>query len=373
MLQNLHTLCVLGYLLSDQLKFMESGFVGGWNLTSVGNQEISASGNISMEEEFPYWQLAMAVRIIVVVFIFIPLIVFFSCSVFFAFVVKKDLHRPLNVVHMSLIVELLLVKLSFIITSFFVSPGIVRYCICPMWLEILYFSSSVFNIAFVNVMLTCLSILQLIYIKGKKQLVGWRVVLALVTGSTIYSILWGIGVELGLSLRTVHNFCVSLCDGIRLSLFNGYFFSIVTASFLVILPCLIIILIALLWSCFIFKKSYIGSDSQLNRRIISLPVIMPLVSILASVLFFIFRRLLQSILRLTATSHYPNFVLLSNEFLSYVLEGASAFIYPIVLLYIHPQLRSSWKAMLKELPGMIKRKCFGKKRSNVVHTERTMK
>lgn len=35
---------------------MESDFVGKWQLTNDDNQETSASGNSSMEEEFPYWQ-----------------------------------------------------------------------------------------------------------------------------------------------------------------------------------------------------------------------------------------------------------------------------------------------------------------------------
>ena len=34
---------------------MESEFVGEWNLTTVDDQETSASGNGSMEGEFPFW------------------------------------------------------------------------------------------------------------------------------------------------------------------------------------------------------------------------------------------------------------------------------------------------------------------------------
>ena len=308
-------------------------------------------------------------RIIVFVFFFIPLIVFLNCSVFLAFLVKKELRRPLNLVHMSLIVELFLVKLFLIIVGLFVYPDIVRFCICPMWFEFFYFSFTIFNIAFINVMLTSLSILQLLFIKGKKW-IGWKVVGAIVTGSTTYSVSWTLGVQLGLNLRSVHNFCLSFCDDAPLDEDSVYSLSLMIANYTVILPCLAVIFFALIWTCIIFKKIFIGNDSQLNRRIISLPIIMPLVTILASTLYIILRGLSQRVLELTVTSHYPNFVLLSNEFLSYILEGVGAIIYLAVLLYIHPQLRSSWIAMLKELPGVLKRKCFGKKRSNIiVHSE----
>lgn len=78
---------------------------------------------------------------------------------------------------MSLIVELFLDKQFLIIVGLFVYPDIVRFCICPMWFEFFfYISCTTFNIAFVNVMLTSLSILQLLFIKGKKKLISWKVV-----------------------------------------------------------------------------------------------------------------------------------------------------------------------------------------------------
>ena len=37
-----------------------------------------------------------------------------------------------------------------------------------------------------------------------------------------------------------------------------------------------------MWSCAVFKKYYTGGDDQVNRRMLSLPFIMPLVILLSN-------------------------------------------------------------------------------------------
>ena len=358
-------------MLWQNLCAMEPQFVNEWNnVSTFTDQEIPTSLNNSVGEEFPYWQLATALRMIDVVVVIIPIIIFLNCSVLFTFIVNKALHKPLNLVHVTVITELFLTKLAIVIGALFLLPDAIRYCICiAEVLNEVYFSLSAFNIAFVSVQLTCLSVIQFLYIKGKKKLVGWKVVGALVTGSTIYSLFLGTATFVNIRFQGIPLFCISLCTGVRLATFASYRFMLISLLFVVILPCLVIIFISLIWTCLIFKKSYIGGDNQLNRRMISLPVIMPLVTVSATVLYFIARELLQNILRRFVTSFYPNWVLVGQDLLGGIIEGISGFIYPAVLLYFHPQLRSSWKTMLKGLPGIIGKRCFGKKRNTAVYPE----
>ena len=347
---------------------MDSLKVNMGNVSLLDDQilDILGSGNSSLVEEFPYWKLAMAVRVIIVVFILIPLIIFFSGSVLFTFMVNKSLLKPINMVHILLISELFILKLVIIIVALFVFPDVVRYCICPEIINDIYFPLSAFNIAFVNVVLACLSIVQFLIIKGKKRLVGWKVVSLLLSGSTVYSMVWGVAGYIINRIQRIQPICVSVCEGIPETTFSTYTLLLVGLIITVVLPCLVVIFIALLWTCVIFKKSYIGDDNQLNRRIISLPIIMPLVTIFASIFYFILREIFENILRQIVQEYFANWVLISNELLGHILEGASGFIYPVMLLYFHPQLRSSWYITLKYVP----RKVFGKKmKRNSVHPE----
>ena len=52
---------------------------------------------------------------------------------------------------------------------------------------------------------------------------------------------------------------------------------VVPILFISYVPSLIVVIITSTWSCVIFKKYYTGGDNQLNRRMLSLPFIMPLV------------------------------------------------------------------------------------------------
>ena len=98
------------------------------NISSL--DDFSGSGNYSIVDEFPYWRLAMAVRVVTVVFIYFPIAVFLNGSVLLAFILTKKLHRPINLMHIALIIELFLVKYLGIFCGLLSFPNGVRFCIC---------------------------------------------------------------------------------------------------------------------------------------------------------------------------------------------------------------------------------------------------
>ena len=336
-------------------------FDGVWSASIFDDSDQNySSGNGSIfedEEEFPHWQVAMAVRVLLIVFVMLPINIFLNISVLITFFTHKSLLKPINMIHIVLVGELFVIKNTFIVVALFVFPNVIRYCVCIDAINNVYFPLTAFNIVFVNVVLTCLSIVQFLIIKGKKKLVGWKVVSTLVVLSIFYSLLW----------VNIFPLCTALCQGIPGSTtFSTYTVLFVGLIVVVILPCISAIFLILMWSCFIFKKSYIGDDNHLNRRIISLPVIMPVVTIFATVFYFILREAFQNVLLQIVTSYYPNWVLLSHEILGHLLEGSGGFIYPLVLLYSHPQLRSAWSKSIKK---MLRCNFFKKKTENRVHPE----
>ena len=339
------------------------------NISSL--DDFSGSGNYSIVDEFPYWRLAMAVRVVTVVFVYFPTAVFLNGSVLLAFIVTKKLHRSINLMHIALIIELFLVKYLGIFCGLLSFPNGIRFCICWDLVNEIYLTLTSFNVAFVGVVLTCLSVTQLLIIRGKKKLVSWKVVTVLVVMSTIYSLLLAVVSFVGNRLQNTPLLCASLCRGTSGSMFSNFSFSLIGLVVVVLLPCVVVTFSTLLWSCFIFKSSYIGGDDQLSRRIVSLPAIMPILTIFTTVLFFMVQQLVVSILRQSVTSFFPNWVIFCAEIQGYLYEGIGGFIYPLVLLYFNPQLRSAWKTMLKDARVALWNRCVGKKekRSSRVHPE----
>jgi hypothetical protein len=93
----------------------------------------------------------------------------------------------------------------------------------------------------------------------------------------------------------------------------------------------------------IFKKRYIGGNDQLNKRILSIPLIMPIVIIATNGFAgFIIRAITSEIflhLPLGAFRRYwVGFIQLEFTF---VLDAFSGFFYPLLLLYLMPPLRQA--------------------------------
>lgn len=179
-------------------------FVSG----SIDLDAALGSGNSSLIEEFPYWRLAMAIRLVVVVVIFIPIMVFFGTTVLFTFLSNKSLINPVNIVHMLLTAQLFFLKFTILVVAVILFPDAIRYCVCIEAINDVYFSLTAFSITFVNVMLTCLAIIQLLIMKGKKKLIVYKVVGVLMSLSMLYSVVWAM---VALTINRVQDYFALHC------------------------------------------------------------------------------------------------------------------------------------------------------------------
>ena len=65
------------------------------------------------------------------------------------------------------------------------------------------------------------------------------------------------------------------CIGVDTSCLMGIFASFYATAWI---PSLFTLVVVTIWSCALFKKDYAGSDARLNRRIIVMPLIMPVIT-----------------------------------------------------------------------------------------------
>ena len=89
--------------------------------------------------------------------------------------------------------------------------------------------------------------------------------------------------------------CTDFCPGqnVRAAFNCSARLTIAMISYVVLawLPSLVILLISTTWSCVVFKKCYTGGNDQLNRWLISLPVILPTGFILTTIFTLLLRHL----------------------------------------------------------------------------------
>ena len=137
--------------------------------------------------------------------------------------------------------------------------------------------------------------------------------------------------------------CSEVCDsGEQIPLLNSSF-GVVFMSFLLLawVPSLIIVSITATWSYLIFKKSYTGGDDQLNRRILSIPFIMPTVVIATNLLLPLILRMLinQILLQFPFGDYHLFWATFLRTVISLVTQALIGLCYAILLLYLMPPLR----------------------------------
>ncbi len=120
--------------------------------------------------------------------------------------------------------------------------------------------------------------------------------------------------------------------------------------FIAFLPSVIIVFTMSIWSCAVFKNYYTGGDDQLNRRMLSLPFIMPLANLASSVVEgaqIIVVGLIISMLSLGDL--FPYWIMFINFLLASFLRFFIRLVYPSVLLYTHRKLCRAIKRLVREL------------------------
>jgi hypothetical protein len=189
--------------------------------------------------------------------------------------VKSSFNRKIGLIHIYVLVVNIFVRVCMALAlTNFIPPGI-RFCKCSIMISSISAYLQFFSIAYQPYMLVSLAVFQLLIIKGKKKLVNYKitgVTLFVITTLTIILPLIFIGVAINGDGGAIICYSTIGCAGIEAArLLSNFAFFHVT----VWVPSVSILVAATVWSCAIFKKSYAGHDNGLTRRIVAMPLVMP--------------------------------------------------------------------------------------------------
>ena len=302
--------------------------------------------------EFPYWKAALAINFVVdigmtgcVVAIHLVLLVVLLKN-------KKEHLKPLNLIHISLLATYITAYIFRIFLDILYLPSYYRYCVCSRLISTIYLSGLVIFNIFPPFAIASLGVLKLLVILGKKKFVTLKVASGMIAACYGITLIY-----LAFAARMFYNreeriYCQNtLCPDTNTEARSRAVLMTVSvvSSFV---PSLIIVLITSTWSCVVFKQYYTGGNNQLNRRILSLPIIMPLALIASAVLEAVIAQLvLQICLSLSLGVYLPYWIIVFQAIANYPYRVISRLAYPVILVYTHSYIREAVKTLIQQIRG----------------------
>ena len=304
--------------------------------------------------EFPYWKPTLAVSLVGDTLVFWVVIILYLLVLVALIKLKKERLRPVNIVHETLLGSAIVEDMLRLIIDILYLPSVFRNCFCPVVIGTIYFVVLLgFNVYRIFGFAS-LGVLQFLVVSGKKKLVNLKVAFGAIGLCIGISLIF-----IAIAVRWIHIsdeklFCYeSYCPGYRSESGFGEIIVIFVLVILVcFLPSLVIVIVTSTWSCAVFKKYYIGGDDQLNRRILSLPVVMPLVILASTVIESVVILLATEIfLVLSLGIYFPYWIAVAQAQIGTIFRIISRPVYPFVLIYTHSHVREAVKSLLKRFKG----------------------
>ena len=325
--------------MENEINSTSSYFIGSGN----GSEEI----NGTFLPQFPFSRGILSLWIIVSIFNNLS-VVAIHLALLVAMLKTKRLRRPINFIHMSILASQIVSRLIYLLGFFVYVPPAWTNCQCSIFTSYSLRTIRVVVSVYEPVAFAFLSLMQLFIIKGKRIL--GKIAAASICFSLAYGAVFAIEYIVLEEKDTseIVEICSDTCtrpNDQPPNLLLKYSFVAIFLSFLLLawIPSLIIVAITATWSCLIFKKSYTGGDDQLNKRILSIPFIMPAVVIGTNfVSIILVRALVDRILLLFSIG---NFQVYWSTFLrsvtTSIIRAFIGFFYAILLLYLMPPLRQA--------------------------------
>ena len=319
------------------------------DLTTANNSWLNGSENASaVFEQPPYTEATITVLLVSFIFLLAAPTVLINISLSIAFFKTGQLYKPLGILHIALLSEILLNKLSLSIILCAYYPSALRHCICSPYLSTIFFSSRVLIVSFRPVMYASLALCQLLIIIGKKKYVNRKSACGCVALAIGVGTLFATESAVLTNLNGERLGCTDFCPGQNVGTsFNFPAKNIVMISYVAIvwLPSFVILLISTSWSCIVFKKHYTGGNDQLNRRLLSVPVLLPAVFILTTIVTVMIRRFVLIIVQSYEVKFIHYWLFVSGAMITMLDEILDGILYQLMLTYLNPHLFSTWKRL----------------------------
>ena len=301
--------------------------------------------------EFPQWRLILSLFIMGYWLLSVLPTALLSSSILEA-MKNNSLNKSLAIIHIYILTINVFIRICYATTITAYTPSMIRFCVCSTATSPVLFYLQIYSVCYQPFALVNLAVFQLLIIKGKKTLVNCKTVGASLIIITIVSIFIPLAFAVIRYNDGQNTFvCTGVCPGPTAS--NVELLLFVSYAAIVWIPSLLIVVMVTIWSCAIFKHNYAGRDSELNRRIISVPLIMPAIITLATVIPFALFRVADQIPTLSADAFIYNWAVSVNVVILLVNEILNGLSYPCLILFLAPKLFKSWKMLFKT-----KRCCF---------------
>ena len=304
------------------------------------------TSNGSIAGEFTFWREAMAIILTSELLLIYPASFFFNISIIVTISKTKQLRKPINFIHQSLLLFNCLIIVADIVTTFFFVPRAIRFCECSQIASSAYFFIELLYIVFQPLNYACLGIFQLLIIKGKKKLVTYQTIGASIIFCLIVTILVAAEGATLVNLAGQIYICDKLCPQLNTVRFSGTGITFYTVTLVSWFPSCVVVIACTSWSCLTFKKRYTGGDVDLNRRVISLPIVLPTIVAIPNLLTIAFLKLIEQTLESSEVAESIYWTIFAKLFAFQVHEVLSGIGYTCVLLRLSPQIRRYWKEQL---------------------------
>ena len=315
------------------------------NISLLYSSNSSNMGNSSLLGEFPYWQPTLAISLFfniavpsgIVFFLYLPLLVVLLR------LLKKEQLKTLSLIHVSLLVASILDDFLRICLYSIYLPSALRYCVCSSLMNATLSAEYIFFLIYWPLTFACLSVLQFLVVIGKKfvsiKLACGMVALCVGISSVCVTSVLRQFYETDKRLMCY----ISMCPESALVNTAVIFFSL---SLVAILPSLAVAVTST-WSCAVFKTYYTGRNDQLNRRILSLPFLMPLVIIASSVFEGALGASIAHVMSMLSLGDLlPYWIIFTSSVLFSILRLLIWLPYPLVLLYTRNRLCQAMRELL---------------------------
>ena len=314
------------------------------------------SSNDSLPGIFPYWQPTLAISLFgsiivpsgVVIFLYIPLLV--------VLLKLKDNFKSLNVIHMSLLISSIIDDILLTCLRVVYFPSIYQRCVCSDVVGTMFVVLGLSFPTYQAFAFACLALLQFLVIRGKlKRFNTLKAACCMITLSFGVSLVF-----IGSLVRELHDsneravcfdaFCPNSRPESGISNLIVVLISVFCGAYI---PSIVVVVITSTWSCVLFKHYYTGGDDQLNRRMLSFPVVMMLAIIASKFLEILLLQIVGEVLMSLSLGVYlPYWTLFAQFLAAFLLRIVTRLTYPLVLVYTHARLRRAIKKYLIRLKTM---------------------
>ena len=313
----------------------------------VQSSFVNESSNDTLESEvyeFSQWKLTTAITLANRLALSVPISLFINASVLVTVLKTKSLQRLINLIHLLLLSANCAVLIpDVILTSTFI-PTVLRYCKCSPISSSIYLIMDMLYYAFQPLNFASLGIFQLLIIKGKKHLVTYKTVGISITLSTVFTVIVTFECIALINSSGTTYICRDICPQTVPSTFPGTSIAFIIHGIFLNLPSLVTVILCTTWSCIIFKTRDTNEEDKLNKRMISLPIVLPLALFVPT--FSLIRAIERLLESSTSPIDYPYWSMFVRFLLFQSYEILGRIVYPVMLLLLNPTIGHHWKEML---------------------------